>query len=55
MQIISDYLAWNQEKIECNEEQEYVVNIETEQEEAETDTTEEKEEETEELKRIYGK
>ncbi len=32
MQIISDYLAWNQEKIECKEEQESIEVYEPEQE-----------------------
>jgi len=44
MQIISDYLAWNQEKIEAKEEQEVVTYAEEQQEEQATSETSEGEE-----------
>jgi len=44
MQIISDYLAWNQEKIEAKEEQEVITYAEAHQEEQTTSETSEGEE-----------
>ena len=44
MQIISDYLTWNQEKIEAKEEQEVITYAEAQQEEQTTSETSEGEE-----------